>query len=337
MTLENRIDALVTLAQAWQDPDHAPRADAVGAMLEGEARFTEESLAFALNHRMYQLGEKTLVADWLGADGAPEARTVGVTPAALDPLGGLAEAAAALVLGHAVVLEAATPPVAAFADDLAEALDGEVHTASRDALLDAADAWVLTYRAADAEDVTSDLASAPRPDVRVDAQAIRESVVVLDGQEDREALSGLAEDLLLHEGMAPGTPRVVWAPAGMPPDALLNALAGFREHYPPHPDTDGTLALPTAFLVAAKQSHATGPGFLVSLGAPEPQAAGHIRWAEYEAWEEVGAWLRTRPELRVVASPSVRERLGGSVPTVLLGDAHRPGLDRGLPAFLRGR
>ena len=336
MKVEERIAVLVELAQAWRDPDYAPRAEAVEAMLEEEARFTEEGLAFALNHRMHQLsGEPVHI--WLKDDDDVEPRTVGITPATLDPLGGLTAAAAALVYGHSVILEAPTPLVAAFIDELADALDGAVHTASRAALLDASDAWIVAYRAEEATNVETDLESTTLPDSNIEAVEIGESAVVLDGSEDHEVLSALAEDLLLHEGLAPGTPRIVWVPTGTAPEALLNALAGFRELYPAHPDTEGTLALPTAFLVASEQPHATGPGFLVSLGEPEAQTPAHIRWAEYADLGEVERWALAQQGTlsRLIASQGLRDRINSSVATAAPGDAHRPDLDRKVPAFLR--
>lgn len=303
-------------------------------MLESEPRFTEEGLAFALNHRMHQLGDERGVAEWLGVKASLESHTVGVTPAAFDPLGGLTEAIAALVLGHEVVLEAPTPVVAAFLDALADVTGVDLHTASRAALLDASDMWILRRSEEDTDQLAHDLESIPSHESRAFVGVVDARAVVLEGKEDQEALSGLAEDLLLHEGLAPGTPRIVWAPAGVSPDALLNALVGFRELFPAHPDTDGTLALPTAFLVAAKQPHATGPGFLVSLGPPEAQAPGHIRWVEYYDVGEVERWMHERSAV-VVAASSALEARDFTVPRVSPGDVHRPPLDPALPAFLR--
>lgn len=319
MMQEERIRAVADTARVWRAPEFPARAAGVEATLAAPNRFTEEGLAFALNHRMHQATPEALRA-WTDGLEVQHPVNVGVVCGDDDPLAGWEAVLGAYLLGHrvAVGLSSASPAImpAFFNGVMDRGEAGGIRFVPQHQVAQQVDS-VITY------------------------QGKRGSVAaVIDGQEDAAALSGLAEDVLLHEGIGPDTPAVVWAPRGLDPDALLNALAGFREFYPPHPDTDGTLALPTAFFASAKQSHATGPGFLVSKGAPEPQGPGHLRWAEYDSLAEVNAWILARPGLSfVVATPEVAERVATDVPIVAPGDAHRPSLGErnpGLIEFLAG-
>jgi hypothetical protein len=339
MTPDDWIATIADVAHDWQDPDYQRRGVAVQATLEAPNRYTEEGLAFALNQRMQQLGPDTL-RDWIGGRTAREARNVGIVRNDAPPLDGLIEAIAALVLGHRVWVarsEASPAIIAAFFEDLLERTAEEsVRVVPRDLLFERADVLVASGTDERIDEIERETDEAGIPPERRWLHRHGLVVAVIDGREDAEARSGLAEDLLLHEGIAPRTPSLLWAPAGLDPDTMLDTLAGFREVYPVHPDTDGTLAMPTAFLASAKQSHAVGPGFLVSKGDPEPQAEGHIRWVEYTDFDEVAAWIDGRKDALdfVVARPHVAEQLDVGVPFVAPGDAHRPDLGDDVPGLV---
>ena len=338
MTAAERIRAVAHVAQAWRDPEHPARAAAVEATLEAPNRFTQEGLAFALNHRMHQATPAAQEA-WMGSRSAEQSGVVGVVCGEGAPLSGWEAALAGVLLGHEAVIATSDVSPALLPTFWAEVLvpDGVVTFASRQEVLDRADALVAEGSDEAMHALAAEADAAGIPEVRRSLTSPGLSVAVIDGREDAAARSGLAEDLLLHEGVTPASPAIVWAPAGREPDALLDTLAAFRELFPPHPDTDGTLALPTAFLASAKQPHATGPGFLVSKGAPEPQGQAHIRWAEYASLDEVADWLRAQPgRPLVVATPEVARRLDASVPTVVPGDVHRPTLGTSLVEFLSG-
>ncbi len=331
MTPADHIAVMSEAAEAWRDPEHPPRRAAVEATLAAPNRWTEEGLAFALNHRAHQATPATLAA-WLGSRAAVRRATVGVLCGESAPLAGWTAALAAMLLGHEAVIglsESSPALLPAFWDEVPGAA---VTFVSRREVLDRAEALVAEGTEPEEEHALVAEAEAAGLPASRRLLSVRGSLLaVLGGREDAATLSGLAEDLLLHEGV--GAPGIVWAPAGLAPDALLNALAGFREYVPAHPDTDGTLALPTAFLASAKQPHATGSGFLVSKGAPEPQAPAHLRWAEYASLAEVSRWLRAQPPgVAVVAAPEVAERLEGR--STAPGDVHRPGLDEAVAAFL---
>jgi hypothetical protein len=340
VTVNDRIRAISDVAAAWRDPDYSARESAVQATLEVSNRFTEEGLAFALNHLTHQIRPTTL-RDRLAQHAASEARTVGVVCAGEAPLDGLTAALAAVLVGHRVIVRPALDSPAllpAFLGAVEELAEHEaVRFADLDGLLSEAEAIVVSGDEELIDDLTARAEAAGIPAARRWLRRRGFAVAVIDGKEDAEARSGLAEDLLLHEGVGHRAPSVVWAPAGLDPDGLLDTLAGFRELYPPHPDTDGSLRMATAFLVAAKQPHATGPGFLLSKGEPEPQAAAHIRWAEYASLDDIADWLRSHRAAAefVVARPDVSAALDTDVPVVEPGDAHRPPLfDDGLLAFL---
>jgi hypothetical protein len=339
MRQDDWIAAIADVAHDWQDPDYERRDEAIQATLEVSNRTTEEGLAFALNHRMQQLKPDAL-REWIGECAARETHNVGLLCGDAPPLDGLTEAIAALVLGHRIWIarsEASPALVPAFLDDLLERTAEEpVRFVPRASAIEQADLLVASGAAEWIDDIKREADEAGiSPEQR---WLHRHGLVaaVIDGREDAEARSGLAEDLLLHEGIAPRTPSLLWAPAGLDPDAMLDTLAGFREVYPAHPDTDGTLAMPAAFLASAKQSHAVGPGFLVSKGDPEPQAEGHIRWVEYADFAEVADWLSERKAALefVVARPLVAEQLEVDIPFVEPGDAHRPGLGDDVPGLV---
>lgn len=329
MRPDDWIETVVDVAADWQDPDYERREDAVRATLEVDNRYTEEGLAFALNHRMHQLKADALRA-WIGDRTASQSVNVGVVCADAPPLDGLVEAVAALGLGHRVWVapSAASPAlVRAFFDDVQERASEEpVRFVPRDAVFERADVLVASGAAEWIDDVAQAAHAAGIPPERCWLHRHGLVVAVIDGREDAEARSGLAEDVLLHEGVGPRTPSLLWAPADFAPDALLDTLAGFRELYPAHPDTDGTLAMPTAFLASAKRAHATGPGFLVSKGEPEPQSAGHLRWVPYDDLADVADWLLAHDVGFLVAEAQVAERLEADGPVVAPGDAHRPEL-----------
>lgn len=337
MTSGEWIEPIAETAEAWRDPDYEPRAEAVEATLEADNRYTDEGLAFALNHRMHQLTADRL-RSWTGGRTASRRLDVGIVCAEAPPLDGLVEAVAALVLGHRVWIapsEASPALVPWFFDDLQyDVADEPVWFVERSTLFERVDVLVASGTEEWVDEVEREADAAGIPPARRWLHRHGLGVAVIDGREDAEVRSGLAEDLLLHEGVGPRTPSLVWAPAGLEPDVMLDTLSGFRELYPAHPETDGTLAMPAAFLASAKQAHATGPGFLVSKGEPEAQPAGHLRWVEYEDLSDVAAWLRAHDVAFVVATPGVAERLDADVPVVAPGDAHRPALGDEVPGLL---
>jgi len=179
------------------------------------------------------------------------------------------------------------------------------------------------------------------------------TIGVIDGSEPEDARQHLAQDALLHEGVAPRCLKILWAPRDLTPDPILEAMAEFRGVVPAHDATPGALEMQRAFLEATDQSHAYAAGlqFLMSRGNPEVQQGAHLRWVEYNTLDEVGDWLAGQSQeiLHLVARRPLHERLaphveekGGACQVDLLapGEVHRPPLAtprvRALVRFLSG-
>ena len=171
------------------------------------------------------------------------------------------------------------------------------------------------------------------------------SVAVLDGNETPEERAGLAEDVLLHEGLGCRSVAAIWAPAAVVQVPYVQAFTRFRELFPTHPSTGSTVRMDRAFLQALGLPYAGGPskGFLLSVGAPEVQRPGHVRWVHYKCWAEVLEGLKslgTRIQC-VFAREGLIAHLPTEPPPALLGQAQRPPLSwqpdsLDTVAFLRG-
>jgi hypothetical protein len=330
-----RINAVARAARAWRDPGHPARVEAVNATLEAPNRFTEEALAFAVNAAMHGLSAEAL-RTWIGARSEGEAggESVAVLPGATGPLAGLRAVLAVVLAGHRCVFlpPEASPALMSAFEEAAWPEEDVFDTAQtkRDAL-DGVGAAVGGGDDEARADFDRSCAEAGVPAARRCWRGARFSVALIDGGETEDALEGLAEDALLHEGR--GSVRLVWAAAGTAPDLLLEAMARFRAVFPAHPDTPGALRMQKAFLEARDQSYGHGEGleFLMSRGAPEVQAPGHLRWAEYEALGEVRDWLAVRATQvhAVVARQGLQSPVQppAALPVLAPGTVHRQFLD----------
>lgn len=293
--LSRRIQAIAAVAARWQDPDDAGRSQAVEQLLAGDKLYTEEGLAFALNHLMHHLTEEALQARKRVPQ---ELQTITLTTDDHAPLA-LFPAILALVLrGYHAHIDASHPTFAllrAFWDEVAAA-EGD------DGIF------------GDRTESTSVIAI-PK----------KQAVAILDGKEQRQARENLAEDVLLHDGQTDANVALLWAPEALAPDAYLEAFAQFRAIFPVHPRTTGRLKMQQAFLKAQDTPHAYGEGweFLLSKGEPVFQPAGHVRWVPYAALAEVEKWLRERKE--TVSYLAARKAFvqPSDVPAINLGMTHR--------------
>lgn len=306
-------EAIIAIAEKWMDPEYPPRLQAESATLEAPNRFTEEGLAFVVNYAADYL--VTNLEEFKIEDDGSEPAVVGVLLDGETPLQGLFDIIADLCRGNKMivrVVEASPALIPAFLEEVNEQHGEEV------------------VRFADEADVIR------YAEILIGSADHKEEqyvVGVIDGTESRADLSGFAEDILLHEGGTSENVRVLFAPKDHPPDPLLEVLAGFRELFPSHPDTDGSLAMPAAFLQSAGASFAQGPGFLVSRGDPEPQSGAHLRWTEYEDLEDVVQWIAENREnvKAICAAPRPVENLAQAglpedIDIIHPGDAHRPTL-----------
>lgn len=328
------IGALVAAARAWADPEHPRRAAAVEQTLAAPNRFTEEAVAFAVNQQMRTLRPRALER-WQGGRRADEPAAVGVLNAGNVPLAGLQDLVAVLLAGHRYrgsVSSKSPALLPAFVDEVRARLPQlPVAFVEADEAFAGADAVIAT-----GTDETRAWAEA-----RCDALGIaterrllrghRVSAAVLDGQETADEREGLAEDVLLHEGLGCRNVAVVWAPRSLDADPYFESFAQFRSVFPPHADTPGALKMQQAFLEALGLPHAYGDGleFLVSRGEPDAQAPGHLRWVPYDDVAEAEAWLEEQAAALqlVVARPDLTLRVPEGLERTAPGDAQRPRLD----------
>ena len=331
--LDDLIAALCSTAADWRDPDHEPRAEAVDATLEAPNRFTEESLAFAINQQMHLLKREQVTA-WVADRHARAPRVVGVLHGDGLPLAGLQDALAVLLTGHAyrgTVSEESPQLIPAFLRDMGRRLGTLPATfVEAEQLFEEAEA-VIAWSGDETHSGVE--AKCEAHGIMAEHRLLRNptyAVAVIDGSESEEEREGLAEDIFLYEGVGCRSVGLVWAPIELSPDPYFEAFAAFRGVFPVHQDTPGTLTMQQALLEATDAPHAYGEGmeFLVSKGEPEVQKPGHLRWAEYEAIATPAGWVedRTSEVEAVVARNQVAARLHVSVPVIEPGEAHRPSL-----------
>lgn len=322
---EPLIRAVAQVAEAWRDPDYPPRARAEAKTLEADNRFTDEALAFAVNHRMHQWTEEKLSA-WIGGRWAEAARDVGLIDYRRTP-GAMWEDALAVVLtGHRLhgLLPAHSPVLLpAFFAEVEEVVPAlKIDWQEDVAGLETVDTLLVSERR-DAEDEEA-IPNVPHVLYRPSTYA----VAVLTGGEQAEEQDGLAEDALLFDGHGSRSAQVVWAPRDCDADPYFQAFAEFRSVFRIDPRVAGTLRMQRALLEAQNVPHAFGDGFefLVSRAAPTPQAPGHLRWAVYDSLEQVEAWLAAEASTlqAVVCSPRLTLEVPPAVERLPFGEAHRP-------------
>ncbi len=331
-TLDDRIEAVAATAKAWRAPEHPARAEAAERTLASDNRFTEESVAFAINQAAHA-ANPTALRRWTAGRESAEPGRVGLWLGDAVPMVGWQPMLAAFLAGHEVVVRLAPSSPALlplFAREL-ERANGEEGRIRFDPDWPGAMAgFDVVWGSGASEDVArlaEHAAEVGLPGERVRLHGERYAVAVVGADETPEARIGIAEDTWLYGGEGPRSVRLLWAPEGLSPDPYLDAFSAFHELFPPHPDRAGALEMPRAFLKAAKASYAWGDGFLVSRGEPDVQAPGHLRWAEYTGLGAVRDWLRAQDDLALlVASPGLAAELNGSIEVVAPGDAHRPRL-----------
>ena len=332
-----RFEAVAAAADAWRDPEYEGRARAVEETLRAANAFTEEAVAFAANQQMTLLTEEALAA-WIRDRRASAPAAVGVLHAGNVPLAGLQDFLATVLAGHRYIgaVSSKSPALLpAFVRDVRR-FDPEIEArfASLPDLLRAANALVATG----SDETIASLRARLEETARLDEMVLAPdrclfrghsfAAGVLDGGEQEDTYERLAEDILLHEGFGCRNVAVLWAPRGLSPDGLLEAMARFRGVFPAHEGTAGRLAMQRALLEAVGASHAWGEGleFLVSRGEPEAQAPGHLRWVEYDDLAEADAWLAEQPVQLAVAEERVQKRLAFKGLCLAPGEAQRPAL-----------
>lgn len=332
--------AVARVAARWADPEHPPREAATARTLETHPEATVESITFAVNQTMSLLGEDALVA-WQGGRRTSAPRTVGVLHAGNVPLGEVQDVLAVLLAGHryrGVVSSRSPHLLPAFLDEVRAELPGlPAEIVAFDALFDGGTDLLL----ATGSDTTAALVAERAEAAGIGPERLllrghRVGVAVLDGRESEDEREHLAEDVLLHEGFGCRNVALVFAVGAVAVDPYLDALALGRGVFPAPKGAAGRLKMTAAFLRATKQPHASlsDDSLVLSRGAAEPQAPGHVRWVETARLDEAAAWIEAHADaVQVVAvREGLRARLAALLPTlapalVALGETQRPPLD----------
>ncbi|MBO6577294.1 MAG: hypothetical protein JJ896_17390 [Rhodothermales bacterium] len=319
--------AIVEAASRWRHEEHPARVEACARTLEADNRFTAEALAFAVNQQM-ELIDRESLDGWLG-DGVSAPLDVGVIEAGNVPLAGLQDYLAVVGLGHRFIGSVSSRSpwlLPAFAEEAAAFGGPEAQFVDHDGLPEVVDALI-----ASGTDETIEHLTMVTDELGVPAllRGNRYSVAVVDGRESEDERLGLAEDVLLHEGLGCRNVAIVFGAGDIDADPYFEALSVFRGTFPAHARTSGSLKMQQAFLDAVNAPHAYGEGlvYLVSRGDAEPQVPGHLRWVPVDDVAGAELWIRDHEEsLQVV---SARSGLDLRVPAerVALGEAQRPTLD----------
>lgn len=330
-----QIQAIIDAATQWRDDSHAPRQQAIEETVAAPNRWTEQAVDYVMDRWMERLTVES-VPQWIGDDSFPASdATIGVVHGEAGPLAGLRDAIAVWALGLdyvGAVPESSPAFLPAFAEAVhGEGLESDIAFVSPDTVYERADAIIASP---DEEKKSAAREACEQNGIPESRRLIRSplySIGVVDGHESEDEMERLAEDMLLFEGEGRRRLALLWAPQDHSPDAYLESMARFRGLFPAHEDTPGTLQMQQAFLEARDEPHAYAEGleFLLSRGDPAPQRSGHIRWTEYDEYDDVGEWLADHSEevYAVVARPHLHDQLPDDWPLRAPGGVHVPPLD----------
>ncbi len=330
---ERLIGLIAGIAERWRNPDYEAREEAVRETLSDETSYTEESLAFVINQALHQLTAMNLT-EWLKGRRTAAPAQVGILNRGASFFLEIQDFLAVLLTGHhyrGVANPESPYLLQAFADEV-RALSGygAVVFVTQAELFESSDAVIASL---DEENEAQVIEACDERGIPHEKRLLRRptrAIAVLDGRETEQDLENLAEDMLLHDGRDRRNVALIWAPRGMAPDTLLDAMAAFRGVFPAHPGLPGTLKMQQAFLDAVKVPNAYGEGmeFLLSKGEPEVQRPGHVRWTEYDSLDTVSMWLRENREQveLVVGRSSTTSRIDRGIPVSNFGEAQRPSL-----------
>ncbi len=338
------IKSICSAARLWEDPEHTPRAVATRKTLAEANRFSEFSIAFAVNQQMSLLTEESLV-DWKRELLSANSDTVAVLNPGNIPMVELQDYLAVVLSGHRYIGSVSSKSPYLFPAFLAEikrsGADPKATLLSQKDALNACNRLIVSG----SDDVIGEIQRSAS-DIGLSSKQCwfrghRIAVAVLDGREDEDALVALAEDALMHEGMGCRSVSIVFAPRRMSIDGVLDSFGAHRVMFPAHDLTSGPLKMQQALLAALKTPHAYSEDyqFLLSRGEPIEQGPCHIRWVQYDALEEVTEWIDANKDRLqgVFSSERLHSKNAGWEP---LGTAQRPTLNwhpdnRSHSSFLR--
>jgi len=282
---------------------------------------------------MHQLTREALER-WLGDTSLAEGQTIGGIHGEEGPFSGFRFALATWALGGDYIgtVPASSPAfLPTFAEDVTQKVPSiSTSFVSEEEVLERSDAVLSVPR----EEKAAFEQACEDAGISVSRRHIQSpvySVGLVDGHESEDEMERLAEDMLLYEGKGRRRLALLWAPRDLAPDKYLEAMARFRGLFPAHEDTPGTLQMQQAFLEARDEPHAYADGldFLLSRGEPAPQRAGHVRWTEYDALDDVATWREAQepPVYAVIARRPLHDQCPDEWTLRTPGGVHVPPLD----------
>jgi hypothetical protein len=325
------IECIAGAARLWEDPEYSPRVRATQKTLAEDNRFSENSIAFAVNQQMSLLTVEAL-KQWQTVLTTSNPVTVGVLNPGNIPMVELQDYLAVVLSGHRYMGSVSSKSPFLFPAFIAEIRKLGAHPqatlVSQKDVIASCDKLI----ASGSDEVIGQIADAAA--LRgLDAadcwfRGHRFSVAVLDGREREDELVGLAEDALMHEGMGCRNVSIIFAPRRLSVDGVLDTFAAHRAMFPAHAATSGPLRMQQAFLAALDVPHAYADDFqfLISRGEAEEQGPGHIRWVQYDSLDEVYSWIGEHTD-RIQAVFADERLVGENEDWQPLGSAQRPELN----------
>jgi len=290
------IQAICDAARLWEDPAYSHRAEACRKTLTKDNRFSEESIAFAVNQQMSLLTEIDLLA-WEDELKTKVSKIVGVINPGNIPLVELQDFLAVILSGHRYLGSVSSKSPFLFPAFLAEIRrqGGHPHATlvMQKDVLGHCQALIASGTTETISEVSSLAKGAGLALSDCWFRTHRFSLAILDGWEDEETLLMLAEDALMHEGMGCRSTAMVFAPTGTGIDGVLEAFAVHRGMFPAHEKTAKSLQMQQAYLDAIQipNAYAEEFQFLLSKGEPDEQSPGHVRWVTYDDMSFVLDWI----------------------------------------------
>lgn len=289
--------------------------------------FTAGQVEHAVRALREELLQPKQLRDWLDGYRKPagwRAERVGIVMAGNLPLVGFADLAAAVGVGHRVVVKPSSKD-RVLIEYVVRALQ---RSGCPVELSDELRPGEIDRVIATGGDAARDHFARRFAGVPALLRGSRQSVAVLEGPEDDDALGGLAEDLFLYWGLGCRSVVRLFVPRGYDMRGLAERLADGsplkterNERY-----TDCYRYARATAAMSSNVEWIDGRCFILHrlpLGSgPETPKMAEVFWSEYDSPEEVSAWLTRHEQKLQCAAGAIPE----SFPRrTALGRTQRPG------------
>ncbi len=319
------------VASRWSDPDYPVRVSSIEQTLAESNGFTLESINFAVDQIMAAVHEYPLASFEETTTGS---KTIAVINPGNVPFVGLPDMLATWVSGREYfgVLSSKSPHLLpAFGYDLVLDTGREsIEFGTFEDACSCADAFVVTGSDATIEQLRHIFAG--RQSL---LRGSGYSVGLLTPEADADVCLGLAEDILMHEGLGCRNVSVLWVPNDSVVDEVTRALQLFRAVFPAHESTSKRLKYEQALMAAADRPHiaAEDHSFLISKGGMPNQSPCHLRICYYDC-ETTFVELLQQDDIRIqycVTNDSSLDKKV-AIPCIEPGTAHRQPLYSEIPS-----